>query len=577
MKKLVLLLMTALMSFSLCGCNNTDPSESTSITHTHTFSEEWSFNNEYHWHDSTCGHDVFEAKEKHTLSNWIIDKEPTEHEVGKKHRSCAVCNFVEKEDIDKLPHVHTAGEAQKENNIDPSCTAGGSYDLVVRCTGCNEILSSEHFEVDALDHDYQVIASQEATYENEGYIIHECSRCHDVYTETIPKLKYKVEFDSQGGTPIDPQYVSHGDKVEKPKDPEKEGYTFLNWTYQGEVWSFIGYGVTSDMTLVANWQINSYKLVLDNSNPLSGSVSGAGTYNYDTEVTINATPNDGHEFDGWYENDVLVFENPKNTFKLKGDRTLTAKWKLGTLEFSIVSNDETMGTVETIKAGTFVGDNVEFNVYPTKGRDFYFTDQNGDQVYMDVTMPEEMKFTIEKPITWPQLYIYVWNNNTNEELTSWPGVKIDEVGGKYTYTANAKKYTSFIFNNGFSGQGNQTGDLQFWYYLFNGTWYSRSSSSFTLYFATEIDFNYKTTMPATDYHLTCNFVNYPFGVNYELYGGTNNEDNPSYYYYGDDITLKDPIMSGYKFLYWDDGNGNHITHLGDKTHTYYLIAVWEKL
>ncbi len=47
---------------------------------------------------------------------------------------------------------HTPGEAAPENEIAATCTEAGSYDAVVRCTVCGEILSSEHVETEALGH-----------------------------------------------------------------------------------------------------------------------------------------------------------------------------------------------------------------------------------------------------------------------------------------------------------------------------------------------------------------------------------------------------------------------------------------
>lgn len=38
---------------------------------------------------------------------------------------------------------HNAGEAKQENYVEATCADGG-YDLVVRCTDCNEVLSSDH-------------------------------------------------------------------------------------------------------------------------------------------------------------------------------------------------------------------------------------------------------------------------------------------------------------------------------------------------------------------------------------------------------------------------------------------------
>ena len=47
---------------------------------------------------------------------------------------------------------HTPGEAAKENEVEADCVTAGSYDSVVHCTECGVIISSEHFDVDPLNH-----------------------------------------------------------------------------------------------------------------------------------------------------------------------------------------------------------------------------------------------------------------------------------------------------------------------------------------------------------------------------------------------------------------------------------------
>ena len=49
-------------------------------------------------------------------------------------------------------HTHTAGEPVRENVVDPTCTAGGSYDSVVYCVECGEQLSRDTVYTDPLGH-----------------------------------------------------------------------------------------------------------------------------------------------------------------------------------------------------------------------------------------------------------------------------------------------------------------------------------------------------------------------------------------------------------------------------------------
>ena len=61
---------------------------------------------------------------------------------------CTMCGVAES-------HVCTPAEAVKENNVDPTCTEKGGYDMVVYCEGCGEKLSTEHVDVEATDHNFE--------------------------------------------------------------------------------------------------------------------------------------------------------------------------------------------------------------------------------------------------------------------------------------------------------------------------------------------------------------------------------------------------------------------------------------
>ena len=52
--------------------------------------------------------------------------------------------------------------------------------MVIRCTVCNAIISSEHTELPALGHDYQATVTAPTCTEN-GYTTYVCSRCSDTY------------------------------------------------------------------------------------------------------------------------------------------------------------------------------------------------------------------------------------------------------------------------------------------------------------------------------------------------------------------------------------------------------------
>ena len=67
-----------------------------------------------------------------------------------------------------------------------------------------------------------------------------------------------------------------------------------------------------------------YTVTVESSDQASGTVSGAGTYQQGTSVTVTAAPGEGYRFVKWTENGQTVSESTSYTFTVTGDRTLTA-------------------------------------------------------------------------------------------------------------------------------------------------------------------------------------------------------------------------------------------------------------
>lgn len=112
---------------------------------------------------------------------------------------CTQCGKVAVTETKVLPKGHTPGEAKKENETAATCKAEGSYDMVVRCSVCNEIISSEHFVTEKLAH-----TPGEAVRENEVPATERTNGSYDevIYctacgaeisreTKVIPKLQDK--------------------------------------------------------------------------------------------------------------------------------------------------------------------------------------------------------------------------------------------------------------------------------------------------------------------------------------------------------------------------------------------------
>lgn len=88
------------------------------------------------------------ANGDHAYDDGVVDPDATCTEEGVITYTCA-CGHSYTEAIS--PKGHTAGAAQEENRVEATLEAPGSYDMVVRCTVCNAVMSTETFEIPQLE------------------------------------------------------------------------------------------------------------------------------------------------------------------------------------------------------------------------------------------------------------------------------------------------------------------------------------------------------------------------------------------------------------------------------------------
>ena len=161
-------------------------------------------------------------------------------------------------------------------------------------------------------------------------------------SQNVPEGYHLVTFNSNGGSPVESQTVRDGGKASKPEDPTRPGCDFINWTYHGEGWSFIGYSVTEDMTLDANWSIIDYNItyVLNGgtNDPLNPSVFSVES----KDLSLRDPTRVGYDFLGWRLDGKTV--SSIDPYWLR-DVTLEAVWALSEgnediLDFDIVVNGD---------------------------------------------------------------------------------------------------------------------------------------------------------------------------------------------------------------------------------------------
>ena len=103
-------------------------------------------------------------------------------------------------------HTHTPGEPVQENVVPASCTAEGSYDEVVYCTGCNEELSRETKTIDKLAH-----TPGEAVQEN---VVPASCKAEGSYDEVVYCTECQAELSREHKT-IDKLAHTPGEPVQE--------------------------------------------------------------------------------------------------------------------------------------------------------------------------------------------------------------------------------------------------------------------------------------------------------------------------------------------------------------------------
>lgn len=172
----------------------------------------------------------------------------------------------------------------------------------------------------------------------------------------VGTIKNTVTFDSAGGSSVESQKLSKGEKVKKPTNPTRSGYTFVEWTLDGKSYDFNS-KVEKSIKLVAVWKQNVvvnvpvkntttskpvvkpvvvkkvYKVTFVDGNSIISTVE-VEEGKYVEEPTI--LPKENFEFKGWsYAGNVYDFTTPVNN-----NMTIEAIWAPVLKESEVVSVDQ---------------------------------------------------------------------------------------------------------------------------------------------------------------------------------------------------------------------------------------------
>lgn len=159
------------------------------------------------------------------------------------------------------------------------------------------------------------------------------------YTASFAPNEYTITFVNEDGTELQKSLFAYGTMpVYTGATPTKPTSAQHNYTFAG--WSPVIAIVTGDATYTATYtsSVNSYTLTLSGEN---GVVTGAGSYEYGSVVTISATPLECYQFKQWSDGDT----NATREITITGNIELEAIFEVITYTITIESANQEHGTV----------------------------------------------------------------------------------------------------------------------------------------------------------------------------------------------------------------------------------------
>lgn len=207
---------------------------------------------------------------------------------------------------------------------------------------------------------------------------------NQLYNENNPISNYKLNLSSNplnGGNTIGAGTYPAGQILTVQAKPNS-GFGFLNWTENNSILSTSAnytISLNSNRSLVANFiQQLTVTTLINHSG--GGQVTGGGSYNQGTSVTLSAITNVGYSFINWTENGTILSTLSSITFNVTQNRTITANFIRNT--FPIVT---------ALSATNITKTSFTANWNAVNGATGYYLDVSIDGLFRNILAPFSKK------------------------------------------------------------------------------------------------------------------------------------------------------------------------------------------
>lgn len=289
-----------------------------------------------------------------------------EGQVGAYHCYFMGYNALTKQSLGAAQHTHTAGEPKQENVVPATCTTDGSYDEVVRCSKCGEVITTTHKTTPALGHKWKATKVVAPTYESQGYTEYVCENdpSHtkkDDYTAKLDGVKLTVngKYSSYGsveGYDFDKATWAGKNSTVTLKAMPIEGAVFAGWEIDGKVVSTaetLELTMYKDITVTPIFQEEQKSTItvvfLDMYNNVTASYTNMTAAEFQAEMAkAIPTPAEypGYTFAGWSQTDDAIKA-------LDTSATITSSYKTRGNSYTVNAQGANITVNGETKADTF--------------------------------------------------------------------------------------------------------------------------------------------------------------------------------------------------------------------------------